>query len=89
MMFFVARDDGSREHYFTETYAEHNAFKEIAAGNRSRLRELALLRADSAARASEAVADKTGADLPVVDPASREVKIGETKTRETKISEVP
>jgi UPF0755 protein len=42
MMFFVAKDDGSREHYFTETYAEHNAFKEVAAQNRARMRELAV-----------------------------------------------
>jgi len=49
MMFFVAKDDGSREHFFTQTYAEHNKYKDIAAENRARFKALAAQRADSLA----------------------------------------
>ena len=34
MMFFVAKDDGSREHYFSTTNFEHNQFKILASKNR-------------------------------------------------------
>jgi len=34
-MFFVAKDDGSGEHYFTKTNSEHNAYKIIRSKNRS------------------------------------------------------
>ncbi len=40
MMFFVAKDDGSREHYFSATNDEHNAFKAQAAENRRRHAEI-------------------------------------------------
>jgi len=33
-LYFVAKDDGSREHFFGKTLAEHNRYKEIAAKNR-------------------------------------------------------
>ncbi len=39
MMFFVAKDDGSREHYFSASNLEHNAFKAMAAANRQRHEE--------------------------------------------------
>lgn len=35
-LYFVAKDDGSREHFFSKTLAEHNRYKEIAAQNRSK-----------------------------------------------------
>lgn len=38
MMFFVARDDGSRRHFFSRTNAEHTGFKDQAAENRRRNR---------------------------------------------------
>lgn len=91
MMFFVAKDDGSHGHYFSETYAEHNAFILIAAGNRARYRAAQLLRADSLAQAGEASAaedaqpDNTGTEAPVVaeNPVvSKDPKIRETKPRE-------
>lgn len=34
MVFFVAKDDGSREHYFAKTYQEHLKYCEIAGKNR-------------------------------------------------------
>lgn len=37
MMFFVARNDGSREHYFSASNLEHNAYKAQAAENRLNL----------------------------------------------------
>jgi UPF0755 protein len=33
-LFFVAKDDGSREHFFSKTNEEHNRYKDIAAKNR-------------------------------------------------------
>jgi len=33
-LYFVAKDDGSREHFFGKTLAEHNRYKDIAAQNR-------------------------------------------------------
>jgi UPF0755 protein len=98
MMFFVAKDDGSHGHYFSETYAEHNAFIVIAAGNRARYRAAQMLRADSIARSgesaeeSDAVVDHTGsepqiiAETPVV---AKDPKIRETKPRDSKITETP
>lgn len=62
MMFFVAKDDGSREHFFTQTYAEHNKYKDIAAENRARYKALAAQRADSLA--SSAAAEDTLATAP-------------------------
>ena len=35
-MFFVAKDDGSREHFFSVTNSEHVKFKEMAARNRAK-----------------------------------------------------
>ena len=93
MMFFVAKDDGSREHFFTETYAEHNKYKEIAAQNRVRMRELAALRADSLALAQAAGADKTApaATDPAKGTAAKESLpqpvLKETKVREPKLVE--
>src|SRR5690606_8010440 len=94
MMFFVAKDDGSREHFFTETYAEHNRYKEIAAQNRALLRRQARLRAGSLALAGSALADKT-APAPAPEPgkgaAAKESLpqpvLRETKTREPKLVE--
>lgn len=85
MMFFVAKDDGSREHYFTRTYAEHNAYRDSAAANRRRLRMLAVARADSALLAEASAADKTGPQAEPVatsGPAKREHQLKETKPRE-------
>lgn len=39
MMFFVAKDDGSREHFFSASNEEHNIFKLQAAANRARREE--------------------------------------------------
>ncbi len=91
MMFFVAKDDGSREHYFTRTYAEHNAYRDSAAANRERLRLLAEARADSAARVEVAVADKTepATAPPAPGTAKRDPQLKETKGRETGISATP
>jgi hypothetical protein len=80
MMFFVAKDDGSRQHFFTETYADHIKYKDIAAENRARMKELAALRADSLAApvagddTASAPSDKTapspdGATPPVAGPS--------------------
>ncbi|MDR2581187.1 MAG: endolytic transglycosylase MltG [Fibromonadaceae bacterium] len=33
-LYFVAKDDGSREHFFSKNYADHNRYKAIAARNR-------------------------------------------------------
>jgi len=33
-LFFVAKDNGSREHFFSKTLSQHNSFKETAAKNR-------------------------------------------------------
>ncbi|MCL2284708.1 MAG: endolytic transglycosylase MltG [Fibromonadales bacterium] len=33
-LYFVAKDDGSKEHFFGKTLAEHNRYKEVAARNR-------------------------------------------------------
>jgi UPF0755 protein len=91
MMFFVAKDDGSREHYFTATYAEHNAYKDSAASNRERLRLAALRaaaeRADSAAQAEAATADKTSPavaeEVPAPEPVIREAHPRESRPRGT------
>jgi UPF0755 protein len=92
MMFFVAKDDGSREHFFTETYADHNKYKNIAAENRVRMRALAALRADSIVMAasspkdtSTAEPDKTAATAEGTTPA---VAVTPAKPRlDTKIQE--
>jgi UPF0755 protein len=102
MMFFVAKDDGSREHYFSATYAEHNAYKDSAAANRERLRlrQLAEALSDSAARAEATAADKTApvAEAPKPEPtfvpgkppaSPSEPRIQETKPREPKSAEGP
>jgi UPF0755 protein len=84
MMFFVAKDDGSREHFFTETYADHIKYKDIAAENRARMKELAALRADSLATppagadTASSPSDKTA---PSPDEATPK---GETKLQEAK-----
>ncbi len=36
MMYFVAKDDGSREHFFSKNGGEHNRFKAEAAANRKK-----------------------------------------------------
>jgi UPF0755 protein len=33
-LFFVAKDDGSREHFFSKTLLQHNSYKNTAAKNR-------------------------------------------------------
>jgi len=33
-LYFVAKDDGSREHFFSKTYSDHNRYKNTAAKNR-------------------------------------------------------
>jgi len=58
MMFFVAKDDGSREHYFSSSNLEHNAFKALAAANRQRRQE----ELDSLSRNTSAPSDKTLSD---------------------------
>jgi UPF0755 protein len=100
VMFFVAKDDGSREHYFTVTYAQHNAYKDSAAVNRvrfkARMEELAARRADSLAQEEAAAADKTApvaaVEPPVKEPVIREMK-DEPKTgpkpRESKLPDTP
>jgi hypothetical protein len=92
VMFFVARDDGSREHYFTVTYAEHNAYKDSAAVNRVRFRarmeELAARRADSLAQEAASAADKT-APVAATEPPAKEPVLQETKPKDHKISETP
>ena len=35
-LYFVAKDDGSREHFFTTNLRDHNKFKDIAARNRAK-----------------------------------------------------
>lgn len=96
MMFFVAKDDGSREHFFTETYAEHNKYKDIAAQNRARLKLLAAQRADSLAAAALAAAAEQAADTAAERAENRQDKTaagpavaGEERARprETKIQE--
>src|SRR5690606_25969916 len=74
MMFFVAKDDGSREHFFTETYAEHNRYKDIAAQNRARMKLLAAQRADSLAAAALAAAAEQAADTAAARPENRQDK---------------
>ncbi len=94
MMFFVAKDDGSREHFFTETYAEHNKYKAIAAENRSRLRTLATARADSLTPAVVDVADTaaTPGKRPDKTSASPDLEAsptpgGAARLREPKLQE--
>lgn len=36
-IFFVAKDDGSREHFFAPTLAKHNEYRQIAARNRAKV----------------------------------------------------
>jgi UPF0755 protein len=43
LFFFVAKDDGSREHFFGKNLAEHNRYREVAAANRQRRSELRIL----------------------------------------------
>ena len=35
-IFFVAKDDGSREHFFAPTLAKHNEYRQVAARNRAK-----------------------------------------------------
>ncbi len=60
-MFFVAKDDGSREHFFSVTYAEHNRYRRMAAENRAAMRRQIAQRAAAAAEVemAEAPADRT------------------------------
>lgn len=55
MMFFVAKDDGSREHYFSASNDKHNSFKALAAANREHRAE----EADSLSMNSQFLQDKT------------------------------
>jgi|GEM_PF-1079491 len=80
MMFFVAKDDGSREHFFSATYAEHNLLKEQAAENRKRLKEMLAMRGDTLLDDEVIPADKTAPEVQEQAPA-REVKIAETDAR--------
>jgi UPF0755 protein len=36
MLYFVAKDDGSGEHFFSKSLEEHNRYKNIAAQNRAK-----------------------------------------------------
>jgi len=65
MMFFVARDDGSREHYFSSSNLQHNAFKALAAENRQRREE----ELDSLSENASAPSDKTLSDTQNTDAA--------------------
>ena len=38
-LYFVAKEDGSREHFFTSNNADHNRMKEVARANRRKPRE--------------------------------------------------
>ncbi len=66
-MYFVAKDDGSREHFFSVNGFEHGRYKDVAAANRSK-RESARREADSSKgksakklpKAAPVKADKTG-----------------------------
>jgi hypothetical protein len=82
MMFFVAKDDGSREHYFSVTYAEHNQLKDQAAVNRAHLKEMLAAQQDSllAATAAEVSADKTAPEAMAPLP-NKDAKISETDAR--------
>ena len=68
MMFFVAKDDGSREHFFSVTYAEHNALKAQAAVNRELYRDRLQRQEDSLALLEAAPADKTAPDPETEEP---------------------
>jgi hypothetical protein len=82
MMFFVAKDDGSREHYFSETYAEHNRLKDLAAQNREVLRLRLQREADSLAMLAAMPADKTAPEVashePSPQPSIREPRVTES-----------
>jgi UPF0755 protein len=81
MMFFVAKDDGSREHFFSVTYAEHNRLKEQAAINRELYRERLQRQEDSLALLAVTPPDKTAPDPDATELAPahalKEPKIGE------------
>jgi UPF0755 protein len=79
MMFFVAKDDGSHEHFFSVTYAEHMVLKEQAAQNRARLRELLAMEGDSLTVEEELPADKTAPELTPL--MAKEARIAETDAR--------
>ncbi len=91
MMFFVAKDDGSREHFFTETYAEHNRHKDIAAANRARQRTLAVVSDPVATEGTDTLApgarqDKTvaGPDLEAAPTPAGAGKLREPTLQESK-----
>jgi UPF0755 protein len=78
MMFFVAKDDGSREHFFSVTYAEHNLLKAQAAENRLRYREMLEAEADSLLAEAEVPADKTTQEITSpAGQAPKEAKISD------------
>ncbi len=84
MMFFVAKDDGSREHFFSVTYAEHNMLKEQAALNRANMKELAQAKEDSLVAVKvPATADKTAPEAPTLISSKepKDPKISETDAR--------
>ena len=80
MMFFVAKDDGSREHYFSVTYAEHNILKDQAAENRARMKELLAAREDSLLAQAEIAADKTAPEK-VTPLSTKDPKISATDSQ--------
>src|SRR5690606_12715039 len=89
MMFFVAKDDGSREHFFTETYAEHNRYKDIAAGNRARQRTLAVAGGAPATEGADTLAPGARQDKTVAGPdlETAPTPAGASKLREPALQE--
>ncbi len=74
MMFFVAKDDGSRQHYFSATNEEHNGFKAQAAANRRHRAE-----AHDSISLSEAIPQDSAIPLPQNERVS--LQPGLTNTR--------
>ena len=58
-MYFVAKDDGSREHFFSVDMSEHNRYKNVAASNRARRSAGAPASGAKAAPRAKAIPDKT------------------------------
>lgn len=85
MMFFVAKNDGSREHYFSETYAQHNRYRRRAAENRANARrQLAQRSAPRNPEVAEAPADKTSPkDASETPSPGQEARIDKPKDRRT------
>jgi len=61
MMFFVAKDDGSRTHFFSRDNTEHVNYKGLAAENRRKSREAKMIQ-QVLMQASPAISDSSVAD---------------------------